>query len=446
MKMMKMGHHMLNNMKPFLKAAGLCFRLLLFLLFFLPFHAALGQTQLKQYIDSARINNSQIINLQNQIKILELGKRSIKARYQAPKGYLSSDINLVPYFNNNGNIFTTNPLPNAIGYDIGITNGGLYSALMNMDIPLFSRTPVQRSLFWQNQKIKGLKITLRNLNYNLERQITHLYFNTLGIQLSYLTQRESVQLLSKEVKILAQLTRKGLYRLVDYELLKTTLSNDSIKLQSLANAYRLQLLQLKSACGISDRSFRLLKMETIQISHPPHSTSSFIQPYVNDSLTAIAQNRVFNNRYLPKVMFYSNAGLNGVSLHGLERKFGLSAGIRLTYTLFDGKQKEVNKEQSLVKIERAQSLKNIKSKNIGIQRATLLKSIAAARATLQKQEKLKHSYENLIHLYKVEVQKGQVPVTGFLMALRNYNNLKLSYGLQKIKLYQLINEYNYWNH
>ena len=431
--------------KPGFKS-GFLFILQFVMIIFLPVQLLYGQTQLEQYIDSARINNPQIIRIQKQIKILELGKRSITAQYQAPKGYLSSDINLVPYFNNNGNIFTTNPLPKAIGYDIGITNGGLYSALMNVDIPVFSGKPAQNALLWQNQKIEGLKITLKNLNYDLERQITQLYLITLGIQLSYMTQRESVQLLSKEVKILAQLTRKGLYRLVDFELLRTTLSSDSIKLQNLANAYRLQLLQLKSACGISDTSFYLLKMEKIQISHPPHTTSFFIQPYINDSLTAIAQNRVFNNRYLPKVMFYSNAGLNGISLNGLERKFGLSAGIRLTYTLFDGKQKEVNKEQSLVKIDRAQSLKNIKSKNIGIQRAILLRSIAEARVNLERQEKLKGNYENLIALYKVEVRKGQVPVTGFLMALRNYNNLKLSYGLQKIKLYQLINEYNYWNH
>ena len=421
-----------------------------FLLFFIllswPVQLLHGQTHLMQYVDSARVNNPQIIRIQKQIKILELGKRSIKALYQAPKGYLSSDINLVPYFNNNGNIFTTNPLPDAIGYDIGITNGGLYSALMNVDIPVFSGKPTQNVLLWQDQKIEGLKIVLKNLDYNLNRQITNLYFTTLGIQMSFVTQQESVRLLSEEVKIMAQLTRKGLYRLVDYELLKTTLSSDSIKLQNLANAYRLQLLQLRSVCGISDSTFRLLSMDKIKMTAPVKAVSSFVAPYVNDSLTAIAQNRVFNNRYLPKVMFYSNAGLNGVSLNGLERKLGLSAGIRLTYTLFDGRQREINKEQSLVRIDQAQSLKRIKFKDIRIQRTTLLKSIAEVKANLQKQEKLKQNYENLIALYKVEVQKGQVPITGFLMALRNYNNLKLLYGLQEIKLYKLINEYNYWNH
>lgn len=424
----------------------LFFASLFILLLSWPFQFLQGQTHLVQYLNSARVNSPQIIRLQKQIRVLELGKESIKALYEAPKGYISSDINLTPYFNNNGILFTTNPSPNAIGYDIGITNGGLYSALMNVDIPVFARKSTQNALFWQDQKISQLKIQLKNFYFNLNRQVTGLYFTTLGIQLSYLTQQESVRLLSGEVKIMEQLTRKGLYRLVDYELLKTTLSGDSIKLQNLANAYRLQLMQLKSVCGISDSTLRLLKMEKMEISQPVKSTSSFIEPYINDSLTAIAQNRLFNNRYLPKVMLYSNAGLNAVSLNGIEKKFGLSAGIRLSYALFDGKQKQVSKEQRLVQIDQARSLKKIKIRNIQMQRSALLKAIAEARDNLQKQGKLKYNYQNLIALYKVEVQKGQVPVTGFLMALRNYNDLKLSYGLQEIKLYKLINEYNYWNH
>ncbi len=443
--MTKKDYHILKIREAYLKPVFL-FLSLSVILFISPFQFIQGQTHLVQYIDSARVNSPQIIMLQKQISVLELGKRSINAIYLAPKGYISSDINLAPYFNNNGNIFTINPSPNAIGYDIGITNGGLYSALMNVDIPVFTRKPAQNAMFWQDKKISGLKIVLKNLYYNLNRQITNLYFTTLGIQLSYLTQQESVRLLSQEVKVMEQLTRKGLYRLVDYELLRTTLSSDSIKLQNLSNAYRLQLMQLKSICGISGSTLRLLKMEKIEISHPVNSTSSFLETYVNDSLIAIAQNNLFNNRYLPKVMFYSSAGLNAVALNGIQKKFGLSAGIRLSYTLFDGKQKQVSKAQSLVKISQAQILKHIKSKDILIRRTSLLKSIAKVRVTLQKQEKLKHNYENLIALYKVEVQRGQVPVTGFLMALRNYNNLKLSYGLQEIKFYKLINEYNYWNH
>jgi hypothetical protein len=405
-----------------------------------------GQTHLSQYIDSARINNPQIIQLERQIKIMEIGKKSIVAIYQSPKAYLSSDINITPYFNNSGKVFSTNPAAKAIGYDIGITNGGLYSALMNVDIPVFTKKTTKNALFWQDQRINRLKISLQNLNYNLDQQITRLFYNALGAQLSYLIQKESVNLLNREVKIMEQLTRKGLYRLVDYELLKTTLSSDSIKLQNLATTYRLQLMQLKSFCGITGSNLNSLQMEDQTLSQPKATASSFLLPYTNDSLAAIAQNRLFNNKYLPQVKFYSNAGFNAVSLNGIERKLGISTGIRLSYNLFDGKQKQLSKARSLIQIDQAKKLRKIKSKNIHLQRETLLKAIDEAKKNLQKQKRLKQDYKNLISLYKTEVQKGQVPVTGFLMALRNYNNLRLSCGLQEITLNKLISEYNYWNH
>ena len=425
-------------------------KFLLFWLFIIfitgPFQVLHGQARLTQYIDSARLYNPQIIRLKRQINLLKLEKRSIRSIYQAPKGYITSDINFTPYFNNDGQLFSTNPTTRAFGYDIGITNGGLYSALMNVDVPIFTKKTTQNALFWQDQQINRIKIDLQNLNYTLAHQITNLFYNALGAQLTYLTQKESLLLLNREVKIMKQLTRKGLYRLVDYELLKTTLSSDSIKLQSLATTYRLQLLQLKSFCGISHTTPDTLQIETMALSHPKTSVSSFLLPYTNDSLIAVAQNKLFNNNYLPQVMFYSNAGLNAVALNGIGRKLGFSTGIRLSYTLFDGKQKQLNKAQSMVQIDQADQLRKIKSKTIRIQRAALLKAIHEAQNNLLKQSKLKKEYKNLISLYKSEVQKGQVPITGFLMALQNYNSIKLSYGLEEVKINRLIGEYNYWNH
>lgn len=440
-----MIHDIIKQNGRDIKSNILLFSLLIIFLS-IPFRVLYGQARLAQYIDSARLNNPQIIRLERQIKALKLGKRSIKSIYRAPKGYITSEINFTPYFNNNGQLFTTNPQAKAIGYDIGITNGGLYSALVNVDVPIFTKKTTQNALFWQDQQINRIKINLQNLDYMLARQITNLFYNALGAQLTYFTQKESVTLLNQEVKIMEQLTRKGLYRLVDYELLKTTLSSDSIKLQSLATTYSLQLLQLKSFCGISHATPDTLQMEKMVLSQPQVKGSSFLLPYTNDSLTAVAQNRLFNNNYLPQVMLYTNAGLNAVALNAIGRKLGFSTGIRLSYTLFDGKQKQLSKAQSLMQINQADKLRKIKSKTIYAQRTALLKAIQEAHNNLLKQNKLKQEYKNLISLYKAEVQKGQVPISGFLIALQNYNHLKLSYGLEVVKINKLIGEYNYWNH
>lgn len=187
-------------------------------------------------------------------------------------------------------------------------------------------------------------------------------------------------------------------------------------------------------------------MEDMALSTPRNKNSVYLLPYTNDSLTAVAENKLFNNRYEPSVTFYSNAGLNAVQLPGIQHNFGLGVGLRLTYTLFDGRQKQVNKAQSLIRINQASELKELKSKDIQLKRVELLKAIEETRKSLQQQGKLTKDYQNLISLYKTEVQKGQVSITAFLMALKNYNDMKLSYGLQQISLNKLINQYNYWNH
>jgi hypothetical protein len=415
-------------------------------IFFVSVTFSSGQTILKQYVDSARVNNPQMIQLRKQIGILELGKKSIRAIYKAPKGYLSSEVDITPYFNNNGNVITTNPSPNAYGYDVAISNGGLYSALMNVDVPIFAKKTTANALNWQEVQINALKIKLNNSDFALKQQVANLYYNALSAQLAYQTQKESVKLLNHEVNLLQVLTRKGLYKIVDFELLKTSLASDSIRLKNLAVSYRLQLMQLKSFCGINDSTLNMLQMRNLTMSTAKEKTSAFLLPYKNDSLSAIAENRLFNNRYEPSVTFFSNAGLNASAIPGIQHYLGLGVGLRLTYTLFDGKQKQVNKEQSLMRIDQSSKLKKLKSKDIQLKRKELLKAIAEAKQNLQQQGNLKIEYKNLISLYKAEVQKGQVSITAFLMALRNYNDMKLSYGLQQISLNKLINQYNYWNH
>ena len=433
------------GVRNILKKKAFC-RGFLLLMLFVSAPILKGQTLLQEYVDSARLNSPAIVQLKKQIQILELEKKSIKATYKAPKGYLSSEVDLTPYFNNNGDLFSTNPSSKAIGYDVAVTNGGLYSALMNVDVPVFVKKTTANAMNWQEQQINALKIQLKNSDFALQQQIAGLYYNALSAQLAYHTQKESVKLMSHEVKLLNVLTRKGLYKIVDFELLKTSLFSDSIKMKNMAITFQLQLMQLKSFCGITDSSINKLQMEDMALSTPRNKNSVYLLPYTNDSLTAVAENKLFNNRYEPSVTFYSNAGLNAVQLPGIQHNFGLGVGLRLTYTLFDGRQKQVNKAQSLIRINQASELKELKSKDIQLKRVELLKAIEGTRKSLQQQGKLTKDYQNLISLYKTEVQKGQVSITAFLMALKNYNDMKLSYGLQQISLNKLINQYNYWNH
>ena len=91
--------------------------------------ASYGQNSLEVFLDSALINNPEAVAIHSQIRSYQYDDQMISAVLQSPKAYISSELLVAPYLNNNGKTIDTAPSDKAIGYDIGITNGGLYSML-----------------------------------------------------------------------------------------------------------------------------------------------------------------------------------------------------------------------------------------------------------------------------------------------------------------------------
>jgi hypothetical protein len=97
-------------------------------------------------------NNPSIKTNANLVRINLLQNDLIIAQNKKPQIYFSSDYLFAPYFKNNGRFIsiTPNPNPDAFGYDPSVTNGGLYEALLNIDIPLLT-SGVSGSLVNQNK-------------------------------------------------------------------------------------------------------------------------------------------------------------------------------------------------------------------------------------------------------------------------------------------------------
>ena len=97
-----------------------------------------SQNSLDYFINKALDNSPQIKNYNNLFLINNLQKKLDEAQNSAFQIYLTGDYLFAPYFNNNGHLISTDPDPKAIGYDVGITNGGQYSALLNVDKNIFN--------------------------------------------------------------------------------------------------------------------------------------------------------------------------------------------------------------------------------------------------------------------------------------------------------------------
>lgn len=97
-----------------------------------------AQNNLQFYLNTAKQNSPTLKENTNLLRINELNKSLNESQYMLPQISLTSNYLFAPYFNNNGKIISANPDPNAIGYDAGITNGGLYSAQINIEKNIFN--------------------------------------------------------------------------------------------------------------------------------------------------------------------------------------------------------------------------------------------------------------------------------------------------------------------
>jgi outer membrane protein TolC len=88
-------------------------------------------------LTSAVRNNPSLKESRNNISVKKLDKSLTESEYSLPQVNLTANYLFVPYFNND-KIVTANPGPNAIGYDASVTNGGLYSAQVNVTKNLFN--------------------------------------------------------------------------------------------------------------------------------------------------------------------------------------------------------------------------------------------------------------------------------------------------------------------
>jgi hypothetical protein len=182
------------------------------------------------------------------------------------------------------------------------------------------------------------------------------------------------------------------------------------------------------------------------MTEPVRTPSLFIRSFAHDSIATIAQQQAFNDRYLPQISAFANSGLNSNSIPNIQRHIGASAGILLTYNLFDGHQKKINQDQQLLRIDQASRQKGLKINEVKTQADALQQKAEKTRTELLKQKQIQTEYKNLLLLYQDEVRSAQISVIDLIAFLKKYSSINLDVRIKEITLNKLINEYNYWNH
>jgi outer membrane protein TolC len=401
------------------------------------------QNNLSYYLSKGLENSPALKEIQNSEMSNKLQSELNYSQTSAPQVYLSANYLFAPYFNNNGKILSTNPDPKAIGYDVGITNGGLYSAQINIEKNIFNggltnaldnQIGIQQKQFKYNYDL-GKK--------NLQKQITDQYLTAYKSMLLFSLSKEVLQNVEDQLKITSDLVEKGFANSQSYLLLKIELQTQQIALGENLQQYKSDLLQLNSICGIKDT--QTVFIDSVQVKMISTNKSfDFLEKFSLDSLAVINQQNLFETKYQPQVKIFFNTGLNAVELDGIQRKFGLSAGVDFQLPILDGGQKDLTRQQNLISISSISGYKNYTSANIDNQIKNSITNINLIKNNLNKINDQLNDYNQLIKISDKQLNSGDISMIDYLSILRNFIDLRKNKIEKEIALQTEINNYNYW--
>lgn len=418
----------------------------LFLFFVSYFVGAQNQLNLDYFVNRAKEHAPALLENDNLLKIGEIQNNIINAQHNAFQVNATSEVLLAPYFDNNGKAIdiTTTPSADAYGYDVGITNGGLYSVQVNVTKNLFNNAITANLLFQNKIQNQALSLSSEEITHTLSKNITDAYIMAYQLQLQEAFTKEILKDLDKRLQVVALLVKRAILMESDYLLLQIDVEGKKLELQQIQNNLKVAISQLYNLSGIPVGNMETL--EAPNFTHTQNPSRFFYEKkFKNDSLQIRANQGVFEGQYKPQVTAYANTGLNAVETQDIYRKFGASTGLRLTIPIYDGMQRTYNAQQSRLKEDNLAFYKE----HAKVQTANNLKSIQqqvqALETSMQLLENQLKKQENILEIYKGKLVQGQISIIDYLNVIQSYKMNAYAKLQMQTNHWLLQNQYNFIN-
>ena len=403
---------------------------------------------LNSFIENAKQNAPALHENDNLLQIGAVQNEIIRAQNKALKVDATSEVLFAPYFNSDGKFIdvTTMPSPNAFGYDVGITNGGLYSAQINVTQNLLNKAIVDNLLFQNKINNQGLELVAEDIERNLIKNITDTYVMAYQLQLQADFTKDILKDLRKRLEVLELLVKHGILQESDYLLLQLDIESKELEHEQIEINFQVVINQLFTLSGSNARILDSLEKPNLKLKDTFTGGKRYYQrKFINDSLRVLADQRVFENNYKPQLSAYGNTGINAVEIRNIAHRIGLSAGLRLTIPIYDGKKRFYNAQQSKLKEENLKFYRD----NAAVQLKNRLEAINGQMTALQKnQEHLKKqikNQENVLEIYKGKLVQGQVSIVDYLSVVQNYKQNIYTQMQMQTNMWLLQSQYNFIN-
>ena len=199
-------------------------------------------------------------------------------------------------------------------------------------------------------------------------------------------------------------------------------------------------MDLNLLCGIDE----VTDVALSDISQPVRlrndgESSLFTEQYRLDSLNTAVALRSFNLQYKPKLDLFVNGGLQVGDFSGWYRHFGLSAGVTLSWTIFDGRQKRQKERQAVWQQNTIRTYKE----NSEYQRNMRIKQCLSELGRYDERERALE--RQLAEYESVLADYGKVSVLDYITVLRSKIQTEKDRLLLRTNKQLVIAAYNYWN-
>ena len=340
--------------------------------------------------------------------------------------------------------FLYQPYSDHLGYDNAITNGGNYNALVSVTQVILNRKILESKYKDVSLQKQTTANTFKITTNDVRKLIVSSYLTAYSdyYELSFNT--DFLKLIYQQKDILKNLAEKGIYKQTDYLSFLIEIQNQEMQILQLTNQYKKDIHALNQVCGINDtKKYDLVYPEFNKQKNTDISNTPQMFQFRLDSLKLINQRAAIDNKYRPTVSWFADAGFLSSDPAIVYKYPGFSAGLNLNLHLYDGKQRQLNYQKLSIQETTRNYYVEAYKKQYNEQ-LNQLNELITSNTMLEEQMKKQQTTSNeLIDIYKVQLNVGNVSITDMINAVKNYITINRNLNQLKISTLQIINEYNY---
>jgi len=310
------------------------------------------------------------------------------------------------------------PMGKGWGYDEAITNGGLYSATVGANIPLFNKGQREGRTTTINVQGQRVRTSAAIGVLDLKKSVADQYVIVYGDQRALEFAHAQLQLVSEEETVLERLTASGMAQQTDLLAMHVNVQAKRIAVQRITAAWRNDLLLLGQLCGYNDTtSVQVVAPERSAPMRSGSDRSPVLRSFFVDSLANLNAARLVDLRYKPQLSTFINGGLNAIKPQDIPYRLGGSLGLNFSVPIYDGNQRRLQHDRIALQETTRLGYRDFYTGQLGQRFEQLTESLQRAEALTLSLRAQSAEEERLIALYRLELEQGLVRLTDLFLIL-----------------------------